>query len=161
MWGWIVRSLGREDPLEKEMATHSSILAGESHGWRSMVTMHGVAKSQTSLSLEFSYLGGMLPVSSSISLSRVLIMSQFYLEIPLIRHYLFFGLVLICMFYNKSNSTYSTFLSSVSHFRALSNLKGSGKQAVCSQLFKSMGGLWTSWTFDCHLKSCLTVHFIC
>ena len=24
-----VRSLGREDPLEKEMATHSSILAGE------------------------------------------------------------------------------------------------------------------------------------
>ena len=27
-----VRSLGREDPLEKEMATHSSILA-----WRSLV----------------------------------------------------------------------------------------------------------------------------
>ena len=26
-----VRSLGREDPLEKGMATHSSILAGESH----------------------------------------------------------------------------------------------------------------------------------
>ena len=33
---WI-RSLGREDPLEKEMATHSSILTGESHGWRSLV----------------------------------------------------------------------------------------------------------------------------
>ena len=27
-----VRFLSREDPLEKEMATHSSILAGESHG---------------------------------------------------------------------------------------------------------------------------------
>ena len=27
MWGTWVRSLGREDPLEKEMATHSSILA--------------------------------------------------------------------------------------------------------------------------------------
>ena len=27
-----VRSLGREDPLEKEMATHSSILAGKFHG---------------------------------------------------------------------------------------------------------------------------------
>ena len=32
-----VRSLGREDPLEKEMATHSSILA-----WRDRV--HGVAE---------------------------------------------------------------------------------------------------------------------
>ena len=29
--------LGCEDPLEREMATHSSILAGESHGWRSLV----------------------------------------------------------------------------------------------------------------------------
>jgi len=27
MWETQVRSLGREDPLEKEMATHSSILA--------------------------------------------------------------------------------------------------------------------------------------
>ena len=27
MWKTWVRSLGREDPLEKEMATHSSILA--------------------------------------------------------------------------------------------------------------------------------------
>ena len=27
MWGTQVRSLGREDPLEKETATHSSILA--------------------------------------------------------------------------------------------------------------------------------------
>ena len=32
-----VGSLGQEDPLEKEMATCSSILAGESHGQRSMV----------------------------------------------------------------------------------------------------------------------------
>ena len=29
-----VRSLGRGDPLEEEMATHSSALAGESHGQR-------------------------------------------------------------------------------------------------------------------------------
>ena len=27
VWGTQVRSLGREDPLEKEMATHSSTLA--------------------------------------------------------------------------------------------------------------------------------------
>ena len=47
-----VRSLGREDPLEKEMVTHSSILA-----WRipwmeklGRATVHGVAKSQTRLS---------------------------------------------------------------------------------------------------------------
>ena len=31
-----VRSLGWEDPLEEEMATHSSILPGESHGQRSL-----------------------------------------------------------------------------------------------------------------------------
>ena len=31
-----VRSLGQEDPLEKKMATHSSILAGEVSGQRSL-----------------------------------------------------------------------------------------------------------------------------
>ena len=40
-----VRSLGREDPLGKEMATHSSILA-----WKIPWTVHGVAKSRTRLS---------------------------------------------------------------------------------------------------------------
>ena len=38
-----VGSLGQEDPLEKGMATHSSILA-----WR--IPVHGMAKSQTQLS---------------------------------------------------------------------------------------------------------------
>ena len=41
-----VRPLGQEDPLEKDMATHSSILAWEnlmdSGGWQD--TIHGVAK---------------------------------------------------------------------------------------------------------------------
>ena len=32
-----VQSLGREDLLEKEMATHSSILSWKSHGWKSLV----------------------------------------------------------------------------------------------------------------------------
>ena len=32
-----VRSLGWEDPLEKEMATHSSILAWEIHRPRSLI----------------------------------------------------------------------------------------------------------------------------
>ena len=47
-----VRSLGQEDPLEKEMATHSSILA-----WRipwaeepGETAVHGVTKSWTRLS---------------------------------------------------------------------------------------------------------------
>ena len=40
-----VQSLGREDPLEKEMTTHSSILAWEIP-WRGawQATIHGVAK---------------------------------------------------------------------------------------------------------------------
>ena len=37
MWETQVRSLGREDPLEKEMVTHSSILAWRIHGWRRLV----------------------------------------------------------------------------------------------------------------------------
>ena len=32
-----VQSLGQEDPLEKEMATHSIFLPGELHGQRSLV----------------------------------------------------------------------------------------------------------------------------
>ena len=32
---WVL-PLGWEDPLEKEMATHSSILPGKSHGQRSL-----------------------------------------------------------------------------------------------------------------------------
>ena len=32
-----VRSLGWEDPMEKEMATHSVFLPGKSHGLRSVV----------------------------------------------------------------------------------------------------------------------------
>ena len=52
MWETWVRSLGGEDPLEEDMATHSSILA-----WRIPMdrgawwaTVYGVAKSRTQLS---------------------------------------------------------------------------------------------------------------
>ena len=38
MWETWVQSLGREELLEKEMATHSSILAGKSHGRRNLVS---------------------------------------------------------------------------------------------------------------------------
>ena len=51
MWETWVRSPGREDALEKEMATHSSILAWripmDRGAWQS--TVHGVTKSQTRL----------------------------------------------------------------------------------------------------------------
>ena len=52
MWETQVQSLGREDPLEKEMATHSSTLAWKIPWMESMVgyIVHGVAKSQTCLS---------------------------------------------------------------------------------------------------------------
>ena len=48
MWGTWVRSLGREDPLEKEMAIHSSAIAWKIP-WTEEpeVTVHGVAKSRT------------------------------------------------------------------------------------------------------------------
>ena len=49
MWETWVLSLGWKDSLEKEMATHSSILALENlmdrGAWQ--VTVHGVAKSWT------------------------------------------------------------------------------------------------------------------
>ena len=51
MWETQVRSLDREDPLEKGMATHSSILA-----WRNpmntgaqQAVIHGITKSRTRL----------------------------------------------------------------------------------------------------------------
>ena len=37
MWETWVRSLGRDDPLERGLATHSSSLAWESHGQRSLI----------------------------------------------------------------------------------------------------------------------------
>ena len=42
-----VRPLGKEEPPEKEMATHSSILAWKSHRGAWQATDHGVTKSWT------------------------------------------------------------------------------------------------------------------
>ena len=42
-----VQSLGQEDPLEKEMAIHCSILAWKIPWMEKPATAHGVAKSQT------------------------------------------------------------------------------------------------------------------
>ena len=51
-WETQILSLGQEDTLEKEMATHSSTLAWRisMDGGTWWATVHGVAKSQTQLS---------------------------------------------------------------------------------------------------------------
>ena len=56
------RSLGWEDPLEKEMAAHSSILPGKSHGWRSL-SPRGCRESDTTerLRLHFLHFGERSP----------------------------------------------------------------------------------------------------
>ena len=53
-----VQSLGWEDVLEKDMATHSSILAGKSHGRRSLVgySPWGHKESDTTERLHFQLL---------------------------------------------------------------------------------------------------------
>ena len=57
-------SLGREDPLEKGMATHSSILPGEFHGQRSLVGYSSRGHEeldttqQLNIHISFIFLGG-------------------------------------------------------------------------------------------------------
>ena len=53
-----VRSLGQKDPLEKGVATHSSILA-----WRIPWTVRGVTKSQTQLSDFHFHFKGQNPIN--------------------------------------------------------------------------------------------------
>ena len=50
MWKPWVRSLGQEDPLEKGMATHSSILAWIIPWTEELGGLHAVMKSQARLS---------------------------------------------------------------------------------------------------------------
>ena len=53
-----VQSLGWEDPLEKEMATHAVLLPGKSHGLRSLVgySSWGRKESDTTERLHFTSL---------------------------------------------------------------------------------------------------------
>ena len=57
MWETWVQSLGREGPLEKEMATHSSILAWRPHGRKSLLVYspRGHKESDTTERLNFHY----------------------------------------------------------------------------------------------------------
>ena len=57
MWEIWVRSLGQEDPLEKEMATHSVLLPGESHAGRSLAgySPWGRKESDTTERLHFHF----------------------------------------------------------------------------------------------------------
>ena len=58
-----VRSLGQEDPLEKEIATHSSILAWRIPGWRRLVgySPQGRKESDMTERLHFHFLSVFLP----------------------------------------------------------------------------------------------------
>ena len=49
MWETQVRSLGLEDPMEKGMATHSSVLAWTIPWTEEPGGLHGVTKSRTRL----------------------------------------------------------------------------------------------------------------
>ena len=66
----LVRSLGQEDPLEKEMATHSSILAWKNpmDGGAWQATVHEVSKSRTRWS-DFTSLKGSELIQTHVSLS--------------------------------------------------------------------------------------------
>ena len=59
MWETWVQSLGQEDPQEKEMATHSSLLPGKSHGLSSLVGYRpwGGKESDTTERLHFHFPG--------------------------------------------------------------------------------------------------------
>ena len=71
--------LGREDPLEKEMLTHSSLLAWRSPmdrgAWRA--TLHGVAKRRTQLSDQY-YLPLHLPSQERHHICSQLLMDPFH-----------------------------------------------------------------------------------
>ena len=58
-----VRSLGWEDPLEKEMVAYSSTLENSMDGGAWWATLHGVAKSQTRLS---NFIGSLLSPEPSL-----------------------------------------------------------------------------------------------
>ena len=62
MWETQVQSLGQEDPLKKEMATHSSTLTWEipwTEAWRT--TVHGVAEESDTTKQQSSALKYSLP----------------------------------------------------------------------------------------------------
>ena len=60
-----VRSLGWEDPLEKEMAPHSSILPGEAHGRRSLVGYSPWGRKESDTTKYLSYIKGIGPFHDS------------------------------------------------------------------------------------------------
>ena len=50
-----MNNLGREIPLEKELATHSSILPGESHGPRSLAGYSPWVRKESDMSEQLHY----------------------------------------------------------------------------------------------------------
>ena len=57
MWENQVQSLGQEDPLEKEMATHPVFLPRESHGHRSLVGYSPQGRKELDMTERLHYTG--------------------------------------------------------------------------------------------------------
>ena len=58
MWETWVRSLGQEDPLKKEMAIHSSILAWKIHGLRILVGYSPWGRKESDMTEQFHFTSG-------------------------------------------------------------------------------------------------------
>ena len=81
-----VQPLGREDPLEKEMATHSSVLAWTAHGQRSLVGYspwgHRELDTTEIMSVLLCTLCKTWHLTCTVSLSWMLSLSLFYVKKP-------------------------------------------------------------------------------
>ena len=65
-----VRSLGQEYPLEREMATHSSILAGKFHGQRSLAGYSPWGCKESDMTVRLSTGGMSLTPNSQVQLAQ-------------------------------------------------------------------------------------------
>ena len=73
-----VQSLGQEDPLEKEMAKHSSILAWKIPWMEEPDTVHGVTKSQTWLNdFTFTFFHFQIIQQFMLMLNKLLVLSVY------------------------------------------------------------------------------------
>ena len=98
-----VWSLGGEDPLGKEMATHSSIFAWKIHGWRNLVgySPWGSKESDTTEPLHYWATKVKLQVVLVIQLYCVMITDAFLVNIQSIELCL---INLFCLKWRKANA---------------------------------------------------------
>ena len=98
-----IRSLGQEDPLGEEMATHSSIFAWKIQGWRSLVgySPWGSKESDTTEQLHYWATKVKLQVVLVIQLYCVMITDAFLVNVQSIELCL---INLFCLKWRKANA---------------------------------------------------------